>query len=35
LKDRERRFKLIKEISKYEEKKKIFVTIEEVKNKSG
>jgi hypothetical protein len=31
LKDRERRFKLIKEISKSEEKKKIIVTIKEVK----
>ena len=31
LKDRERRFKLIKEISKSEEKKKIFVTIKEMK----
>jgi uncharacterized protein (DUF39 family) len=31
LKESERRFKLIKEISKFEEKKKIIVTIEEVK----
>jgi hypothetical protein len=31
LKDSERRFNLIKEISKSEEKKKIFVTIKEVK----